>query len=266
MSSIIWKTTTYQVPNLEVPKLPIAVAILAPTQLTSEKQAQLNRAMASVPFAQTIWLGQAEDPIEDFAAARNSALNQISEPWVLWLDSDEWFPDPVTTAQTLAATLHHAETKPQSLAFALKRQDILHKLPLNFGEAPSVTLARLHRKQAGQFIRPVHEVFQPTTRQPIQTLPLQLHHEAHQSLSSFFAKIVHYSGIRAQELLSQPQPPSRQKLLVELLILPPSKFFYNFCWLKGWRDGWRGLSYAFIMSLHSAMVRITALEQLHEKS
>jgi hypothetical protein len=256
MPQIIW-TTTKRPSNWSFPKLPLAVAVLVPAILTETQQAQLERALTSVPFAQTLWLGQAQEPITNFAAARNSVLDLIEEPWVLWLDSDEWFADPGITNQQLQALLEQAE-KNQELAFALKRIDLLHQQPLLFGETGAVILTRLHHKTAGSFASPVHETFQSRSGKTTET-PLTVHHEAHQNLSSFFKKITHYSQLRARELVSQSKP----RLLLDLLVLPPAKFCWNFFWLQGWRDGWRGFSYAFLMSLHSVMARITALELIH---
>jgi glycosyltransferase involved in cell wall biosynthesis len=263
MSRIIWTTTTRSA-HWSFPKLPLAVAVLVPAELSALQQAQLERTLTSVPFAQTLWLGQAQTPITDFSAARNSVLKLIEEPWVLWLDSDEWFDDPEITLQHLQKILGQTEHN-QSLAFALKRVDQLHHQPLRFGETNAVVLTRLHHTTGGSFIRPVHETFQPRTGKPISTT-LTLQHDAHQDLSSFFKKITHYSQLRAEDLLKQSRSPSQLKLWLDLLILPQAKFCWNFFWLQGWRDGWRGFSYAFMMSLHSAMVRISALELMRLKS
>lgn len=46
----------------------------------------------------------------DFAAARNRALELASAPWVLVLDADEWVPDSIPGAHTLRAHMaQHAE-------------------------------------------------------------------------------------------------------------------------------------------------------------
>ena len=256
MSQIIWTTQHSTTDNF--PKLPLAVAVLVPAQLSTIQRSQLERALMSVPFAQTVWLGQTQAPPRDFAAARNSALALIEEPWVLWLDSDEWFADPEITLQQLQKILEHAETN-RNLAFALQRIDQLHHQPLRFGETNAVSLTRLHHKTAGNFEGVVHEHFHNHSSKITKT-KLTLQHEAHQDLSSFFKKITHYSQLRAEEILRKTRPQSSFQLMVDLLVLPPAKFCWNFFWLQGWRDGWRGFSYAFMMSLHSAMVRITALE------
>lgn len=257
MSGIIWTSTTQNTAK-KLPRLPLAVAILVPARLASHQRAQLERALHSVPFAQSLWLGQAAAPITDFAEARNSVLSLIQEPWVLWLDSDEWFAEPTITVRQLQQILERAE-KNQEFAFALRRIDRLHQQPIQFGETSAVTLARLHHKTAGSFAGMVHERFQPHNHRITMTT-LTIQHEAHQDLSSFFKKICHYAELRATELMRKPRPPSHSLLIIQLLVWPLAKFCWNLFWLQGWRDGWLGLSYALMMSLHSAMVRIMALE------
>jgi hypothetical protein len=46
----------------------------------------------------------------------------------------------------------------------------------------------------------------------------------------------------------------------ELLFLPLGKFLYNYVGLLGFLDGWRGLCYALVMSMHSLGIRLRLYE------
>jgi glycosyltransferase involved in cell wall biosynthesis len=55
---------------------------------------------------------------EDFAAARNVALEKVETNWVLWLDADEWL------AEGAAAQIREAAKSDQAYAFLLTRRDL----------------------------------------------------------------------------------------------------------------------------------------------
>ncbi|HCC84721.1 MAG TPA: hypothetical protein DEP87_03495 [Candidatus Pacebacteria bacterium] len=266
--NIVWHQTSFPSSAAvtsklsELPKLPIAVAILTPANPTPEITQALEQALMSASFAESFWLGQATTKITDFAAARNSLLAQVSEPWVMWLDGDEWLAQPDQAAQILGFALNHASSDEKLLGFTLNRRDWFHRQPLRYGEPAQVNLVRLHRTQAGEFYQAVHEVFQPKLPGFFMPLSLQLEHRSHQSLNHFFAKICDYAQLRARELSQAKTQRAKWQIILELLIWPPAKFGWNYFWLQGWRDGWRGFSYALMMSLHSALVRIFLWEEL----
>ena len=54
--------------------------------------------------------------------------------------------------------------------------------------------------------------------------------------------------------------------LLSLITFPVGKFINNFLLKRGFLDGWRGLSYALMMSLHSFCVRIFQYELRYQKN
>lgn len=250
-----WQQVT--VTRVDQATLPIAVAILVPTHRTQSQTQQLTKTLQSVAFAQSIWLGETESPIVDFAAARNSLKPQISESWILWLDSDEWFE----SVETVRVELQKLLSLPNISGAYCYRQDWFLGQPLRYGEPVHVRLLRLVKVAAGHFHRPVHEVFTVTDGGSVADSQLTLQHASHTSVAEFLADINRYAYLEAQ-LRHQTIHPSKMRLVSEFLTFPKLKFLVNFFWLSGWRDGWRGLVYAIMMSLHSAAVRVYGWELL----
>lgn len=238
--------------------LPLALAMLLANNSKITHEAQLARLKTELPFVTSIWFGETPGKIIDFSAARNSVLNQISEPWVFWLDSDEVLASPDLAFNHLKKFLIDQTI----LGLTLSREDWLHQKPLKFGETNAAQFLRIHRTQAGRFTNQVHEVFSPKKIGKVAASSLKIYHHSHNSLAEFFSKICHYAQIRAEERSSQIPTPTKNQLFWELCCWPAGKFWYIFFWQQGWRDGFRGLIYAVMMSLHSALVRIFGLEIL----
>jgi|GEM_PF-3646859 len=238
--------------------LPLALAMLLSSNSETARQNQLARLKSELPFVTSIWFGETSEKITNFAAARNLVLNQISEPWLFWLDSDEILADPDKSFIVLKNLLQKTDLS----GLTLSREDWLHQKPLKYGETNAIKLLRIHRPQAGNFVNQVHEKFSLTEKAPPHSSPIKIFHHSHNSVGEFFNKISNYAQIRAKERFFQPNPPTKNRLFWELVCWPIGKFFYIFLWQQGWRDGFRGLIYATMMTLHSAFVRIFGLELL----
>ncbi|MBD3279809.1 MAG: glycosyltransferase [Candidatus Pacebacteria bacterium] len=226
-------------------KLPLSVIII-----THRQDQRFYQAQKSAQFAQEVLIVKPTQPISDFAQVRNQALKQAQHNWVLFLDSDE-----IIDAQSIAQ-LKTLLTNPDVQAYTLKRTDVFLNQALTAGEAYQQHLIRLMKKQAAHFQYQVHE--QAVVKGLVQTSNLQLWHYAHQSLADFWQKITYYAKLKAQELTKENF--SKSKLIWQLLTYPPAKFINNFFIKQGFRDRWRGLVYATMMSLHSLMVRIYLYE------
>jgi Glycosyl transferase family 2. len=133
-----------------------------------------------------------ESDITDFAAARNSQLARVKTPWVLFLDSDETvtpeLEKEITEILNLKSNIYSA--------YYLKRQDTFLGRVLKHGETGKAKFVRLAKGDFGQWVRPVHEVWQGKGR--VGELEHPLLHNPHESISSFLDKINRYSTIDAQ--------------------------------------------------------------------
>lgn len=188
-------------------------------------------------------------PIVDFAHARNALHSYAKTDWVFWLDSDE-----ALDAESIPV-LAEALSRQDLAGAAIQRRDVFHGKELFWGEVRNVCILRLFKHSVGKFVRSVHEVAQVDGR--VEKLPIVISHVAHESLSSFLVKVIQYAAIEAEHRYQA----GKRAGTVELLAWPVGKFVHNLLIKQGWRDGWRGLSYAMIMSLHSLCVRVFLREK-----
>lgn len=191
--------------------------------------------------------------ITDFAQARNDLLKTAKTParntsrsdaggdWVMFLDSDEVI-SPELQAE-ISSIIHHPS--PIYSAYFIPRLDTFLGKQLIHGEAGHTRLIRLARRNWGQWERPVHEVWVGKGR--VGELKSPLLHTPHPSISSFLAKIDHYSTLDANYRYSQRERSS----LFHLFVYPCAKFHVNYFFRLGFLDGVPGLIHAFMMSFHS---------------
>ena len=108
--------------------------------------------------------------------------------------------------------------------------------------------------------RPVHECLEKKTI--IFKSKIIIKHFAHSSIYEFLNTIKNYAWLEANyRLKKQKRMISLPKTVyLELIFYPVGKFILNYFIKLGLLDGWRGLAYAVIMSLHSLFVRIFLYE------
>jgi tetratricopeptide (TPR) repeat protein len=98
--------------------------------------------------------------IQDFAAARNAALQQVQGDWVLVLDADE------VLVSSCVPALKQVIQQPQCLAVNLLRQEV------GAGQSPYSLVSRLFRRHPGlYFSRPYHETIDDSVTQVLQQNP-----------------------------------------------------------------------------------------------
>ncbi len=250
--------------NESTPLVPLSVVMI-----TNRNNDVFKAALASCQFAEEIllfdnqsgndWQDLAsqyrfkaiawDQPLTDFAEAKNHALEFATHNWILFLDSDEVLPPNAGAAisKVIRDNLYEG--------LLIKRTDLFLNKPLHYGEAGTTYLVRLVRKRQLKFSGAVHEV--PHFPGSVGNLSLEITHYAHASVSEFLADVGRYAQLRAGELKT-----SLWQTYLELLTFPIAKFIGNYIFKLGFLDGWRGFLYAFIMSLHSAFVRIYRLEKL----
>ncbi len=180
--------------------------------------------------------------IKDFAKARNLAMDKVKTDWILFVDSDE------TVTLKLEGEIAKA-IKDRRFNYQLRRQDYLQGRILKFGETAAVRLIRLVQPGSGRWQGKVHEVF--VSKLPVRTLKQPLIHKRDITFAQLFKRLNYYSDLRAQELFDQGV-----KFSLSQLALPKLKFIHNYFLRLGFLDGVPGLMLAFLMSLHSLMVRI----------
>lgn len=182
----------------------------------------------------------------DFATHRNVALKQAKHAWVFFIDDDE------SISSELAEELHHVDERFD--AYQLKRTDTFMGKVLEHGETSSVRPVRFAKKTAGLWVRPVHEVWE--IHGSVGQLQHVLTHVPHISIESFIEKLNRYTTIEAEHRKSTGMRFS----LLQLLCFPLAKFIQNYALKGGFIDGFPGLAMAYMMSLHSLIVRVKMYE------
>lgn len=183
-----------------------------------------------------------EPNLVDFSEARNRLLSSAQTDWVLFIDQDEVITPAL--AHEIKTVLGSRKANYVS-AFRLKRQDRFLGRVLKYGETGNASFIRLAKSDWGRWRGAVHETWEG--RGPTPTLHTPLLHSPHPTLSSFVAKLDHYSTLAAAERYAQHRHPS----LLSLISYPFAKFVLNYFVKLGFLDGVPGLIHALMMSWHS---------------
>lgn len=184
----------------------------------------------------------------DFAEQRNFGLEKANNEWVLFIDADE---EVTRELKKEIVSLFHSSIVKEN-AFYLRRRDYFWEQELRFGEIRKVRnrgIVRLVKKNSGQWMGTVHEVFHTTNK--VGQLNGYLNHYPHPTLKEFINDINYYSSIRAEELFNRRVKTN----IFEIIFFPFGKFIYNYFLNLGFLDGPAGFIYAFMMSFHSFLVR-----------
>jgi glycosyltransferase involved in cell wall biosynthesis len=184
---------------------------------------------------------------DDFSAQRNFGLEQAAGEWVLFVDSDERVSEELK--QEIRGIISQKGDREQPVGYYLKRDDIFLGGKLRFGETAHVKLLRLAKKNAGRWIRPVHEYWD--IKGDVQTLHNPLVHTAHKTIAGLIKKINWYTTINAKYLFEQNVHAN----VGTILLYPFAKFVWNYIFLLGFLDGTRGMIMAIFMSFHSFLTR-----------
>lgn len=177
------------------------------------------------------WLG--------FAAAKNFALEQATNEWVLWLDADERVPTDL--AKEIQTILGNSATTHKSFEVA-RRAYFLGRWIKHCGWYPGF-VTRLFRRDSARFsnVR-VHERLEidGTTGR----LKNDLIHYTDENLFHYFEKFNRYTSLAAQDLWGS----GKQFSLFDVVVRPPFLFFKMYFLRLGFLDGMHGL----ILSMLSA--------------
>lgn len=180
----------------------------------------------------------------DFSGQRNFGLQKAKGDWVFFVDSDE-----IVTEELKNEISRKIHNQSKINGFFVKRKDYFYGRELRHGETAHVTLLRLAKKDAGKWIRPVHEVWD--VNGPTHTLTYPLLHYPHPDVAQFISEINTYTTINASYLNSIGEKSS----LFHIVAYPAGKFFQNYFMKLGFLDGTAGFVIAMLMSFHSFLTR-----------
>lgn len=180
---------------------------------------------------------------DDFAAARNFAMEKTKNEWVLYVDSDE-------VLQSRIQTLSSFSLSSGAECCRIRRIDVMWYRELKHGENGLWNEVRLVKKNAGKWEGRVHEVLK-SQGDTGQLNDIYLKHYPHQSLAEFLTEINLYSEIRAKELCDAGEKSG----VWQIAFYPLGKFILNYLLRLGFLDGTQGFVVAAMMSFYSFLVR-----------
>ena len=230
---------------------PLSVAII-----TLNEEANLARTLASVHWAAEILVVDSgssdrtvdiarsfgatvlQRPWPGFAAQKNFALAQCTEPWVLSLDADEELsPELQGEIQMLLAGTPPAD------AFHLKRRNLFLGRWIKHGGFYPDPKLRLFRRASAHLTftdRPVHESI--AAQGPAPTLGGDLIHHAYPDLAAYLEHMNRYSTLGAEVLLRKGKTSrSWIAFFLHTFYLPQLNFAWNYIARLGFLDGREGL-------------------------
>lgn len=179
----------------------------------------------------------------NFSQQRNVGLEKAKGEWVLFVDADE------RVSGSLANEIQAMIIENNFDGFYIKREDTMWGKVLHHGEVGNIRLLRFAKKNKGKWYGNVHETWHVSGK--VHTLQNALQHYPHTTISEFLQEINFYTTLRAKELY-------QQKVRVpwwHIIAYPKAKFIQNYVFRLGFLDGMPGIVLAFMMSLHSFLVR-----------
>lgn len=194
------------------------------------------------------------DQIENFAKVRNLALKKVETNWVIFLDSDETLGNSEDQLKANIKKIENIIKKDLFDGVSIIRKDIFLNKMLNFGEAGNIKIIRMFKKNNGKFVKNVHEVAQIAGKVGVSDILIS--HFSHTNISSFQKDIQIYAFMASINEQANPRLN-----ILKMIFYPIIKFFLNYFIKLGFLDGYRGLTYAIMMSLHSFFVRIFYFER-----
>lgn len=186
----------------------------------------------------------------NFSSQHQFGISKSTNDWILWLDADE------QPSVKLIEFINNIDSH-RYHNYAFKRVDIFLGKQLKHGETSSQYFLRLFNKKHGKFKGMVHEIWD--TNESVQNINLDIIHESHKTLRSFFNKINYYSEIRANELYQSGVKTN----LFQIILYTKAKFILNYFIRLGFLDGTPGIILALGMSFHTFLVRAKLWSLLH---
>jgi hypothetical protein len=185
----------------------------------------------------------------NFSKIRNSMLNLVTTKWFMFLDSDELLSTQAyNEIPSLISKVNSQKKLKKISAISLQRKDIFLGGELRHGETKNNRVVRVGKVGMVEYRRNVHEIVVVAGK--IYQAKAPIHHFAHSSIFDFINSVTEYSYL---ESLNRTKTAFS---FMELLVYPTAKLLKTYILKAGFLDGYRGLIYSLVMSLHSFFVRI----------
>jgi glycosyltransferase involved in cell wall biosynthesis len=233
----------------------------------------------TIEIAQTAGARILTRPFDTFADQRNHGLQfgDFRHDWVLHLDADE-----IVTPE-FEASLDALEPTEGIDAYQVPSKMMFLGRWLKHAGMWPVYQVRLGHKDRLRFIQVGHGQREaiPPTRIGMFHEPY-LHYSFSHGLAAWLRKHVRYADDEARLIVSSRYEADMEMAAVAdgsdasfkrrrlkrlanrlpLFFRPPARFFYIYIIRQGFRDGTRGLTYAFMLSIYESMISLISYEQI----
>lgn len=189
-------------------------------------------------------------PMRNFADQHNFANAQARSDWILSIDADERVTEALMdeVLSVISDTTHDAFWVP-TLNIMLGAE-ILHG-----GWYPQPHI-RLLRRGHGNWGRQVHERI--AVSGTIGTLKNPIVHHSHPDISAFLQKLDRYTDLEVHV-----NAGSSAWLGIKTVVEPAPYFIYKYVIQQGFRDGWRGLVMALLLTFYRCVGYLKTIESRH---
>jgi glycosyltransferase involved in cell wall biosynthesis len=188
-------------------------------------------------------------PMKDFAEQHNFAASQATSEWVLHLDADE------RLTPELWAEIQRAIGSEEHAGYLIPTLNVVFGAPLRHGGWYPQHHLRLYRRGAGSWTGNVHETV-TLAAGSVGRLHEPFLHLGHPDIHTFLVKLDRYTTMEAARATG-----SRLRLALLAAAVPAPYFLYKYVVQGGFRDGWRGLAAALLLSFYRCVTFLKAVEQ-----
>ena len=149
----------------------------------------------TVSIARALGATVIDQPWLGFAAQKNAAIAQATQPWVLLLDADEWLP---SSAQTELRSLFADAQLARADVWQLLRRTHFLGCAMRFGSFAQEPVERLFRPQLRYAPQAVHES-RAVRGQRVLRCRIRVEHDTARSADEYWKKLQRYAQLWADQ-------------------------------------------------------------------
>ena len=184
--------------------------------------------------------------IAAFDGARQFAIEQASNEWVLLLDADEIVPEPLSRILIDIVSANEADVVVIPWLNFLLGAPLMHT-----GWGPDQDRhSRLFKKNKLITSPMIHEFLKPTDEAKILELKyaknVAVFHFSYRDTTHFIEKLNRYTTVEALQAYERGERASYVNVIYQAI----KEFLIRYFWKKGYRDGWRGFYLSGLMALY----------------
>lgn len=195
-----------------------------------------------------------QHPFKNFTAQKTFTLEQATNDWVIFVDSDE-----VITPELRQEITDTVNGPKKHVAYWFRRKFMFQQTHLRFSGWQTDKNYRLFRKSKVRFSekRIVHEILEVDGTSGV--LKSKLIHYCYRNFANYKGKMLCYGRLKAKEAIHN----NKSFNIVALFLKPTYKFLYNYLVRLGFLDGVKGITICYLNAL-SDWERYLELKRLGE--